>query len=183
MPPTKVIYLIIAIVLLWPLLSRFVLPGRHPLQEAVAVPPPEAPPPADDQDLARAPERRTPAAEPDREEPGATMTRPILAGADGTDSGLDAVAFGARLAGAVGALTVVCVSPEQAEVAGAEAEADVERHAAAILEAAREVAMATCLPRSGPWSRPPRRAGWPSWPRRRRSRRWWSGRPTRGAGG
>src|SRR5215203_1893029 len=61
-PLAKVIYLIIAIVLLWPLLSRFVLRGRHPLQEAVAVPPPEA-----DQDLARAPERQTPAAEPDRE--------------------------------------------------------------------------------------------------------------------
>jgi putative tricarboxylic transport membrane protein len=66
-PLAKVIYLIIAIVLLWPLLSRFVLRGRHPLQEAVAVPPAEAPPPADDQDLARAPERQTPAAEPDRE--------------------------------------------------------------------------------------------------------------------
>jgi putative tricarboxylic transport membrane protein len=66
-PLAKVIYLIIAIVLLWPLLSRFVLRGRHPLQEAVAVPPPEAPPPADDQDLALAPERQTPAAEPDRE--------------------------------------------------------------------------------------------------------------------
>jgi len=66
-PLAKVIYLIIALVLLWPLLSRFVLRGRHPLQEAVAVPPPEAPPPDDDQDLARAPERQTPAAEPDRE--------------------------------------------------------------------------------------------------------------------
>ena len=66
-PLAKVIYLIIALVLLWPLLSRFVLRGRHPLQEAVAVPTPEAPPPADDQDLARAPERQTPAAEPDRE--------------------------------------------------------------------------------------------------------------------
>jgi nucleotide-binding universal stress UspA family protein len=69
------------------------------------------------------------------------MTRPILAGADGTDSGLDAVAFGARLAAAVGApLTVVCVIPEQAGPAGAEAEADVRRHAAAILGAARAVA-------------------------------------------
>jgi nucleotide-binding universal stress UspA family protein len=68
------------------------------------------------------------------------MTRPILAGADGTDSGLDAVAFGARLAGAIGApLTVVCVGPEQARLAGAEAEEDVGRHAAAILESAREV--------------------------------------------
>ena len=68
------------------------------------------------------------------------MTRPIVAGADGTDSGLDAVALGARLAGAVGVpLTVVCVSPEQAELAGAEAADDVGRHAAAILESAREV--------------------------------------------
>ena len=68
------------------------------------------------------------------------MTRPILAGADGTGSGLDAVAFAARLAGAVGApLTVVCVSPEQAGLAGAEAEEDVARHAAAILDAAHEV--------------------------------------------
>ena len=69
------------------------------------------------------------------------MTRPILAGADGTESGLDAVAFGARLAAAVGApLAVVCVSPEQAGLAGAEAEEDVRRHAAAILGAARGVA-------------------------------------------
>jgi nucleotide-binding universal stress UspA family protein len=68
------------------------------------------------------------------------MTRPIVAGADGTDSGLDAVALGARLADAVGVpLTVVCVSPEQAELAGAEAADDVGRHAAAILESAREV--------------------------------------------
>jgi nucleotide-binding universal stress UspA family protein len=68
------------------------------------------------------------------------MTRPIVAGADGTDSGLDAVALGAHLAGAVGVpLTVVCVSPEQAELAGAEAADDVGRHAAAILESAREV--------------------------------------------
>jgi nucleotide-binding universal stress UspA family protein len=69
------------------------------------------------------------------------MTRPILAGADGTDSGLDAVAFGARLAAAVHSpLAVVCVSPEQAGLAGAEAEDDVRRHAAAILGAARAVA-------------------------------------------
>ena len=68
------------------------------------------------------------------------MTRPIVAGADGTDSGLDAVALGARLADAVGVpLTVVCVCPEQAELAGAEAADDVGRHAAAILESAREV--------------------------------------------
>ena len=68
------------------------------------------------------------------------MTRPIVAGADGTDSGLDAVALGASLADAVGVpLTVVCVCPEQAELAGAEAADDVGRHAAAILESAREV--------------------------------------------
>jgi putative tricarboxylic transport membrane protein len=35
-PLAKVIYLIIAIVLLWPLLSRFLLRGRHPLAEAAA---------------------------------------------------------------------------------------------------------------------------------------------------
>jgi nucleotide-binding universal stress UspA family protein len=69
------------------------------------------------------------------------MTRPILAGADGTDSGLDAVAFGARLAAAVGApLVVVCVSPEQAGLASTGAEDDVRRHTVAILEAARTVA-------------------------------------------
>jgi putative tricarboxylic transport membrane protein len=44
-PLAKVIYLIIAVVLLWPLISRFLLRGRHPLQEAVAAPPPEGPPP------------------------------------------------------------------------------------------------------------------------------------------
>jgi hypothetical protein len=32
----KVIYLIIAIILLWPLISRFLLRGRHPLAEAAA---------------------------------------------------------------------------------------------------------------------------------------------------
>jgi nucleotide-binding universal stress UspA family protein len=68
------------------------------------------------------------------------MTRPVVAGVDGTDSGLDAVAFGARLAGAVGApLVVVCVSPEQVRQVGVEAEEEVGRHAAAILEAAGEV--------------------------------------------
>jgi nucleotide-binding universal stress UspA family protein len=68
------------------------------------------------------------------------MSRPVLAGADGTDSGLDAVAFAARLAGAVGApLVVVCVGPEDARQVGAEAEEDVRRHVDAILEAAREV--------------------------------------------
>jgi putative tricarboxylic transport membrane protein len=35
-PLTKVIYLIILIVLLWPLISRFLLRGRHPLAEAAA---------------------------------------------------------------------------------------------------------------------------------------------------
>src|SRR5215211_3765837 len=68
-PLAKVIYLIVAIILLWPLLSRFLLRDRHPLQEAVAAPSPDAPAPAGDQDLARAPERRTPAAgsDPGRE--------------------------------------------------------------------------------------------------------------------
>jgi nucleotide-binding universal stress UspA family protein len=68
------------------------------------------------------------------------MTRPILAGADGTDSGLDAVAFAARLASAVrDRLVVVCVAPEDAR-RGAEVEDDVRRHADAILEAARQAA-------------------------------------------
>jgi putative tricarboxylic transport membrane protein len=35
-PLTKVVYLIILIVLLWPLISRFLLRGRHPLAEAAA---------------------------------------------------------------------------------------------------------------------------------------------------
>jgi nucleotide-binding universal stress UspA family protein len=69
------------------------------------------------------------------------MTRPILVGADGTDSGLDAVAFGARLAGAVAdPLVIVCVAPEDTRLVGAEAEDDVRRHADAILETARGVA-------------------------------------------
>ena len=69
------------------------------------------------------------------------MTRPILAGADGTDSGLDAVAFAARLAGAVGGpLVVVCVAPEDVRRVGVEAEDDVRRHADAILAGAGEVA-------------------------------------------
>jgi nucleotide-binding universal stress UspA family protein len=72
------------------------------------------------------------------------MTRPVLAGVDGTESGLDAVAFGARLAGAVGApLTVVCVCPEPAQLAGAEMEDEVRRHADAILDAAGEVVAGT----------------------------------------
>jgi nucleotide-binding universal stress UspA family protein len=69
------------------------------------------------------------------------MTRPIIAGADGTDSGLDAVAVAARLAGAVGdPLVVVCVGPEDARLVGVEAEDDLRRHADAILDTAREVA-------------------------------------------
>jgi putative tricarboxylic transport membrane protein len=74
-PLAKFIYLIIAIVLIWPLLSRFLLRGRHPLQEAVAAPPPDTQPPADDQELAQAPEPRTPAAESDRDREG-TRERP-----------------------------------------------------------------------------------------------------------
>jgi nucleotide-binding universal stress UspA family protein len=68
------------------------------------------------------------------------MTRPILAGADGTGSGLDAVAFGARLATAIGSpLVVACVCPEEALAAGAEGESDEpRRQAASILEAARD---------------------------------------------
>ena len=57
-PLAKVIYLIIAVVLLWPLISRFVLRGRHPLAEAAAgagVPLEAEPPPADDD---RVPEER-----------------------------------------------------------------------------------------------------------------------------
>jgi putative tricarboxylic transport membrane protein len=42
-PMAKFVYLIILIVLLWPLLGRFLLRGRHPLAEAAAEagPPPE----------------------------------------------------------------------------------------------------------------------------------------------
>ena len=44
-PLAKFVYLIIAIVLLWPLIARFLLRGRHPLAEAAAEAPaqPEAP--------------------------------------------------------------------------------------------------------------------------------------------
>jgi putative tricarboxylic transport membrane protein len=35
-PLAKFVYLVIAIVLLWPLISRFLLRGRHPLAEAAA---------------------------------------------------------------------------------------------------------------------------------------------------
>jgi putative tricarboxylic transport membrane protein len=44
-PLAKFLYLIIAIVLLWPLISRFLLRGRHPLAEAAA----EAGAPPEDQ--------------------------------------------------------------------------------------------------------------------------------------
>jgi nucleotide-binding universal stress UspA family protein len=69
------------------------------------------------------------------------MTRVILAGADGTGSGLDAVAFGARLATAMGSpLVVACVCPNKTLLAGAEEEMDdPQRQAASILEAARDV--------------------------------------------
>jgi nucleotide-binding universal stress UspA family protein len=69
------------------------------------------------------------------------MTRAILAGADGTGSGLDAVAFGARLATAIGSpLMVACVCPDEALMAGAEGETGApERQATSILEAARDV--------------------------------------------
>jgi putative tricarboxylic transport membrane protein len=40
-PLAKVVYLIIAIILLWPLLSRLLLRGRRPLQESVAQEPPD----------------------------------------------------------------------------------------------------------------------------------------------
>jgi putative tricarboxylic transport membrane protein len=55
-PLAKFIYLIIAVVLLWPLISRFLLRGRHPLAEAAA----EAGVPLEDQvgEERPAPERR-----------------------------------------------------------------------------------------------------------------------------
>jgi nucleotide-binding universal stress UspA family protein len=69
------------------------------------------------------------------------VTRAVLAGADGTESGLDAVAFGARLAAATGSpLVVACVTPGEAMLVGVEAEEDVRHHADAILEAARQAA-------------------------------------------
>jgi nucleotide-binding universal stress UspA family protein len=64
------------------------------------------------------------------------MTGPIVAGVDGTSSGLDATALGARLATDIGtSLVVVCVAPEANHVDDTEPEG----HAASILEAAREV--------------------------------------------
>jgi len=67
------------------------------------------------------------------------MTRPILAGADGTESGLDAVAFAARLATASGSpLVVACVCPDETLVGGADGEPDgPQRQAASILDSAR----------------------------------------------
>ena len=69
------------------------------------------------------------------------MTRPILAGAGGTGSGLDAVAFGARLATAIGSpLVVVCVCPDEGRVGGAGGDRDApQRQAASILDGARAV--------------------------------------------
>ena len=69
------------------------------------------------------------------------MTRALLAGADGTGSGLDAVAFGARLASAISSpLVVACVCPNEALLAGAEGGSDdPQRQATSILEAARDV--------------------------------------------
>jgi nucleotide-binding universal stress UspA family protein len=68
------------------------------------------------------------------------MTGRIVAGVDGTESGLDAVALAVRLAEATGdPLLVVCVYPEELRP-GAGADADVRRHADAILQAARAVA-------------------------------------------
>ena len=63
------------------------------------------------------------------------MTSPIVAGVDGTSSGVDAATFGARLATDIGTpLVVVCVAPEANQVDDAEPES----HAASILEATRE---------------------------------------------
>jgi nucleotide-binding universal stress UspA family protein len=64
------------------------------------------------------------------------MTSPIVAGVDGTSSGLDATALGVRLATDIGtSLVVVCVAPEANQVDDTEPDG----HAASILEAAREV--------------------------------------------
>jgi nucleotide-binding universal stress UspA family protein len=64
------------------------------------------------------------------------MTSPIVAGVDGTSSGVDAAALGARLATDIGTpLVVICVAPEANQVDDAEPEGHA---ASSILEAARE---------------------------------------------
>jgi nucleotide-binding universal stress UspA family protein len=64
------------------------------------------------------------------------MTSPIVAGVDGTGSGLDAAALGARLAAHIGTpLVVICVGPEADLVDGAAAP---EQQTTSILEAARK---------------------------------------------
>jgi len=66
------------------------------------------------------------------------MTAPIVTGVDGTDAGLDAVALAARLARATGdPLLVACVYPDGTQPGS---DADVGRHVAEVLEAARGVA-------------------------------------------
>jgi putative tricarboxylic transport membrane protein len=75
-PLAKLIYLIIAIVLLWPLVSRFLLRGRHPLAEmaAEAGVPPEGPEGGERRAPGQpvgegAPRSRVPEAEPPEAEP------------------------------------------------------------------------------------------------------------------
>jgi nucleotide-binding universal stress UspA family protein len=66
---------------------------------------------------------------------GDVMTAPIVAGADGTDAGLDAVALAASLARATGdPLLVACIYPDGTQPG---ADADVRRHASEVLEVAR----------------------------------------------
>jgi putative tricarboxylic transport membrane protein len=79
-PLAKVIYLIIAIVLLWPLLSRFLLRGRHPLAEAAA----EAGVPPEDHQGSERPAPDQPAGE------GATRSRVPETEPPATDDGPDA---------------------------------------------------------------------------------------------
>jgi nucleotide-binding universal stress UspA family protein len=68
------------------------------------------------------------------------MTRPIVAGVDGTDSGLDAVALAAHLSRATGdPLVVVCVCPEAPRPPDGGAGRAVQQHAARVLDGAREV--------------------------------------------
>jgi putative tricarboxylic transport membrane protein len=78
-PLTKVVYLIILIVLLWPLIGRFLLRGRHPLAEAATeagVPLEGAEDgerrPADQATGGEAPRSRVPEAEPSASEPSAS---------------------------------------------------------------------------------------------------------------